>query len=136
MRRTRLIQPFGGRVSLVDYLRQPTMAAIQSFSLQHYDKVLNQPRAQQVIINTIATTLMTATAVTILSFLVAYIVVRTRFVARYLLDLLAFLPHSIPGIVLSLALFWLLLQFDVMTGSDIFGTIYPNIILAVPIPPC
>jgi iron(III) transport system permease protein len=69
-------------------------------------------------------TLMTATAVSILSFLVAYIVVRTRFVARYVLDLLAFLPHSIPGIVLGLALFWLLLQFDVLTGASTFGSIF------------
>jgi iron(III) transport system permease protein len=69
-------------------------------------------------------TVLTATTVSILSFLVSYVVVRTRFVARYLLDLLAFLPHSIPGIVLGLALFWLLLQFDVLTGASTFGSIY------------
>ncbi|MEM7464141.1 MAG: ABC transporter permease subunit, partial [Pseudomonadota bacterium] len=62
--------------------------------------------------------------VTILSFVIAYIVVRTRFVARYLLDMLAFLPHSIPGIVLGLALFWLLLQFDILTGASTFGSLY------------
>jgi len=115
-------------VSLVDYLRQPTIAAFESFSFQHYERVANQPRAQIVIVNTVLTTVMTATLVTILSFLVAYIVVRTRFVARYLLDLLAFLPHSIPGIVLGLALFWLFLQIDINVGTSLFGSIYALVI--------
>jgi iron(III) transport system permease protein len=111
-------------VSLVGYLRQPTLAAFQTFSFKHYETVINQPRAQIVLFNTIVMTLLTATTVSILSFLVSYVIVRTRFVARYLLDLLAFLPHSIPGIVLGLALFWALLQFDVLTGASTFGSIY------------
>jgi len=111
-------------VSLVGYLRQPTLAAFETFSFKHYQVVFNQPHAQIVLFNTILMTLLTATTVSILSFVVSYIVVRTRFVARYLLDLLAFLPHSIPGIVLGLALFWLLLQFDVLTGASTFGSIF------------
>ena len=111
-------------VSLVGYLRQPTLAAFETFSFKHYQVVFNQPHAQIVLFNTLLMTLLTATTVSILSFVVSYIVVRTRFVARYLLDLLAFLPHSIPGIVLGLALFWLLLQFDVLTGASTFGSIF------------
>lgn len=111
-------------VSLVGYLRPPSWAAFQTFSFKHYAVIFNQPRAQIVFVNTIVMTLLTATTVSILAFLVAYIIVRTRFVARYLLDLLSFLPHSIPGIVLGLALFWLLLQFDVLTGASTFGSIY------------
>jgi iron(III) transport system permease protein len=115
-------------VSLVGYLRQPTLAAFESFSFKHYQVVFSQPHAQIVFVNTIIMTLMTATAVSLVSFLVAYIIVRTRFVARYMLDLLSFLPHSIPGIVLGLALFWLLLQFDVLTGASSFGSIYSLVI--------
>ena len=111
-------------VSLINYMRQPSWEAIQSFSFTHYETVLNQPRAKKVLFNTIYMTLLTATAVTTLSFIIAYIVVRTRFVARYVLDMLAFLPHSIPGIVLGLALFWLLLQFDILTGASTFGSLY------------
>lgn len=111
-------------VSLINYMRQPSWEAVQSFSFQHYEKVINQPRAKKVLWNTIYMTLLTATAVTTLSFVIAYIVVRTRFAARYVLDMLAFLPHSIPGIVLGLALFWLLLQFDILTGASTFGSLY------------
>lgn len=111
-------------VSLINYMRQPSWEAIQSFSFQHYETVLNQPRAKKVLFNTIYMTILTATAVTLLSFVIAYIVVRTRFAARFVLDMLAFLPHSIPGIVLGLALFWLLLQFDILTGASTFGSLY------------
>ena len=111
-------------VSLINYMRQPSWEAIQSFSLQHYETVINQPRARKVFWNTIYMTILTATAVTTLSFVIAYIVVRTRFAARYVLDMLAFLPHSIHGIVLGLALFWLLLQFDILTGASTFGSLY------------
>ena len=111
-------------VSLINYMRQPSWEAVQSFSFRHYETVINQPRAQKVLWNTIYMTILTATAVTTLSFIIAYIVVRTRFAARYVLDLLAFLPHSIPGIVLGLALFWLLLQFDILTGASTFGSLY------------
>ncbi len=111
-------------VSLVGYLRQPSWEAIQSFTLKHYEAVFNQPRAARVLVNTLWVTLLTSTTVTVLSFVVAYIVVRTRFRARYALDVLSFVPHSIPGIVLGLALFWLLLQFDALTGAKTFGTVY------------
>lgn len=111
-------------VSLVSYLRQPSWEAIQTFSLQHYEAVFRQPRVARTVGNTLAVTLMTATTVTVLSFIVAYIIVRTRFTARYTLDVLSFVPHSIPGIVLGLALFWLLMQLDGFTGLHTFGTLY------------
>ncbi|AKI01935.1 ABC-type Fe3+ transport system, permease component [Hoeflea sp. IMCC20628] len=115
-------------VSLVGYLRQPSLEAFQSFSFKHYLAVFEQPRVGRVLWNTIFLTVMTSTAVTILSFVIAYIVVRTRFSARYTLDVLAFMPHSIPGIVLGLALFWLLIQFDSLTGASSFGSLYSLVI--------
>lgn len=115
-------------VSLVGYLRQPSIEALQSFSWKHYESVFRQPRVGRVMWNTISLTLLTATTVTILSFIVAYIIVRTRFRARYTLDVLSFMPHSIPGIVLGLALFWLLIQFDSLTGASTFGSLYSLVI--------
>ncbi|MBT0956630.1 iron ABC transporter permease [Alphaproteobacteria bacterium KMM 3653] len=110
-------------VSLVGYLRQPSIEAFQTFSFKHYATVFNQPRVGRVMWNTISLTLMSATTVTALSFVIAYIVVRTRFKARYTLDVMSFMPHSIPGIVLGLALFWLLVQFDSLTGASTFGSL-------------
>lgn len=111
-------------VSLLDYLRPPSWEAIKSFTFKNYETVFNQPRVARTLVNTILVTLMTATSVTIVSFIIAYIIVRTRFAGRYALDMLSFLPHSIPGIVLGLALFWLFMQFDQLTGASTFGSIY------------
>lgn len=111
-------------VSLLNYLRPPSWDAIMSFTLKNYHTVFNQPRVARTLVNTILVTLMTATTVTIVSFVIAYIIVRTRFAGRYALDMLSFLPHSIPGIVLGLALFWLFMQFDKLTGASTFGSIY------------
>ncbi len=111
-------------VSLVNYLRPPSIEAFTSMTTRHYEAVFNQPRVFRTLMNTIYVTLMTATTVTIVSFVIAYIIVRTRFRGRYALDMLSFLPHSIPGIVLGLALFWLFMQFDRLTGASTFGSIY------------
>lgn len=111
-------------VSLVNYLRPPSIEAFTSMTTRHYEAVFNQPRVARTLVNTIWVTLLTATSVTIVSFIIAYIIVRTRFAGRYALDMLSFLPHSIPGIVLGLALFWLFMQFDQWTGASTFGTIY------------
>lgn len=111
-------------VSLVNYLRPPSVEAFMNMTTKHYAAVFVQPRALQTLLNTIYVTLMTATTVTIVSFVIAYIIVRTRFKGRYALDMLSFLPHSIPGIVLGLALFWLFMQFDKITGASTFGSIY------------
>lgn len=111
-------------VSLVNYLRPPSWDAFMNLTTKHYQVVFNQPRVGRTLMNTIYVTLLTATSVTVVSFVVAYIIVRTRFSGRYVLDMLSFLPHSIPGIVLGLALFWLLMQFDRITGASTFGSIY------------
>lgn len=111
-------------VSLVNYLRPPSLEAFMNLTTKHYEAVFNQPRVLQTLLNTIYVTLMTATTVTVVSFVIAYIIVRTRFRGRYALDMLSFLPHSIPGIVLGLALFWLFMQFDKYTGASTFGSIY------------
>ncbi len=111
-------------ISLVNYLRPPSWDAVMNFTTKNYETVFNQPRVVRTLMNTIYVTLMTATTVTIVSFVIAYIIVRTRFAGRYALDMLSFLPHSIPGIVLGLALFWLFMQFDQLTGARTFGSIY------------
>ncbi len=111
-------------VSLLNYLRPPSLEAFKSFTLQNYENVFAQPRVARTLFNTIYVTLLTATTVTVVSFLISYIIVRTRFAGRYVLDMLSFLPHAIPGIVLGLALFWLFMQIDEWTGLRTFGSIY------------
>ena len=41
---------------------------------------------------------------------IAYVIVKTRYRGRWLLDFLSWLPWSIPGILLGMALLWTFLQ--------------------------
>ena len=54
--------------------------------------------------------------------LIAYVIVKTRYRGRWLLDFLSWLPWSIPGILLGIALLWTFLQTKIFL--PIYGTIY------------
>jgi len=53
---------------------------------------------------------------------IAYAIVKTRYSGRWLLDFLSWLPWSIPGILLGIALLWTFLQTRIFL--PIYGTIY------------
>ena len=114
--------------SLVDVLRPPSAAAFASMSGKWYEWVLDYSRFKSTLMNTLTMVFVTATLVSVLSFLISYVVVRSRFVGRRLLDQFAFLPHAVPGVVLGLAFLWVLLEFDKVTGFQVFGTIWSLVI--------
>jgi iron(III) transport system permease protein len=60
--------------------------------------------------NTLQLGLGTALAGVLLQSLVAYVVVKTRYAARGALDVLSWLPFTVPGIILGLGLLTMLLQ--------------------------
>lgn len=114
--------------SLVRVLQQPSVAAFQSMSLKWFYWVLDYSRFESTLINTLIMVFTTATLVAALSFAVSYVVVRSHFSGRRLLDQFAFLPHAIPGVVLGLAFLWALLEFDQITGTRVFGSIWSLVI--------
>ncbi len=109
--------------SLVKFLVPPSAAAFANMSLVHYERIFADSRFNNAAWNTLWMVLGTATSVTVVAFTVSFIVVRTRFAARKLLDVIAFLPHAIPSIVLALAFLWFFLQVDRFTGIGSFGSI-------------
>ncbi|MCH8268690.1 MAG: ABC transporter permease subunit, partial [Acidobacteria bacterium] len=67
-----------------------------------------------------------ATLIAILCYpLIAYIIVRTRYRARQLLDFLSWLPIAIPGIILGLGFLELFL------GSPVFRPLYGGILVLI-----
>jgi iron(III) transport system permease protein len=61
--------------------------------------------------------------------IVAYVSVRTRYVARGTIDFLSWLPSSLPGIVLGLALLWMFL--NVPLFRPLYGTILVLILACI-----
>ena len=81
----------------------------QVWTLRHWQVALSNPT----FLNATANTLIIATGKAALAMVVftgiAYIAVRTRYAARGLLDLLVWLPSTLPGIILGLGFLWLFL---------------------------
>ena len=70
--------------------------------------------------NTLILAVGTAAAAVVVHSLIAYIVVRTRYAGRRVLDVVSWLPFTVPGIILGLALLWLFLGVPLL--RPLYGT--------------
>jgi iron(III) transport system permease protein len=73
-------------------------------SLGNFAEIFSRPHFFAVVWNTLRLMVLAASATMLLAFFVSWIIVRTRVRGRAILDGLMFLPHSIPGIVIALAM--------------------------------
>ena len=110
-------------VSFLPFLQQPTWAAFQTMSLEHYETLWRAPMIATVMKNTLMMVVIASTLTVIFSFFVSLIIVRSKFWGRKILDQLAFMPHAIPGIVMGLAFLWMFLQMDKI-GIPLHGGIW------------
>jgi len=95
--------------SFIPFLQAPSWEVFSQLTLRHYRLVFTLPRISITFWNTVVMAGVTATAVCLFSFLISLVIVRSKFWGRRLLDFLAFIPHTIPGIVAALAFLWLFL---------------------------
>ena len=91
-------------------------------TLEHWKMVFTYSDIWTTIVNTLWMTFLSSTMVIVMAFMVSWIVIRTKFVFRYVLDQIAFIPHGIPGIIFSLAMIWVWLKLDFII--PIYGTVY------------
>lgn len=109
--------------SFLPFLQAPSAKAFASMSWANYSTIFHTEQLGHTLWNTVLLTFWVATGVVILSSLVSLVIVRSKFWGRKILDQLAFVPHSIPGMVMGLALLWIFLQIDKL-GTNLFGTIW------------
>ena len=114
-------------VSFLPYLQVPSAKAFASMSWANYDSIFQTESIGRILWNTVVMTFWVSTGVVVVSFIISFVVVRTKFWGRRLLDQLAFLPHAIPGIVMGLAMLWIFLQVDKF-GFSLFGSLTSIII--------
>lgn len=85
-------------LSLLPSIRMPSIEALSLLSFQWYRDILLIVGGFEVIWNTVVLVVTTSVLVLFFSFMVSWIVVRTRLPSRRALDTIAMLPHAIPGL--------------------------------------
>ena len=93
-----------------------------AWTLENWVATLTDPVLLRSLWNTLTIGLGSAAVGVFFFAVIAYMIVKTRHAGRWLLDFLSWLPWSIPGILLGVALLWTFLQTRIFL--PIYGTIY------------
>jgi iron(III) transport system permease protein len=94
----------------------------EPWTLENWRATLNDPVLFRSLWNTLAIGLGAGCVGILFYSLIAYVIVKSHYRGRWLLDFLSWLPWSIPGILLGVALLWTFLQTKIFL--PIYGTIY------------
>src|SRR5919108_872355 len=113
--------------SFLPFFATPSWDAVQKLSLDNYRYLAGFRPFWDAMKNSIILATLTATVAMILTSLVAWIVYRSRLPGSWLLDFLAFIPITVPGIVMGMALILLYVAFPL----PIYGTIWVLLIAYV-----
>src|SRR6266550_3362940 len=92
------------------------------WTLDNWRATLSDPVLTRSLWNTLAVGLGSGVVGILFYALIAYVIVKSQYRGRWLLDFLSWLPWSIPGILLGVALLWTFLQTKIFL--PIYGTIY------------
>lgn len=106
--------------SFLSYYTVPTATGLGQLTLSNYEFVLQDDLTRVSLINSLELSLGAATAVMLLTSVIGWITVRGRSRARVVLDVLAFVPLTIPGIVLGVSLIWVYFTLPIA----IYGTMW------------
>src|SRR5438034_1928261 len=90
------------------------------WTLNNWKTVLSDELFLRSLHNTVVLAVGTAVAAAVVHSLIAYIAVRTRYAGRRALDFISWLPFTVPGIILGLALLWLFLGVEML--KPLYGT--------------
>ena len=92
----------------------------EPWTLDNWRTVLSDDLFASSLRNTVILAVGTAVTAVLLHSLIAYIAVRTRYAGRRLLDFVSWLPFTVPGVILGLALLWLFLSTPIL--RPLYGT--------------
>jgi iron(III) transport system permease protein len=109
--------------SLVRFYVVPSWSALAQVTLKNYWEVLAEDQIMRAVVNTLTVGVATATLTMILALIVAWVIVRSPFKGRTLVDGLTFLPHAIPGVIIGIALIFLYLN-PPLSYIPIYGTVW------------
>ncbi|MBI2935047.1 MAG: iron ABC transporter permease [Chloroflexi bacterium] len=106
--------------SIIPSSMLPSGEAISQLTLQNFRLLFNMPRVLLAFRNTFIIGLVASAGCVALALVASWILVRTRIKGRWLLDVFSFVPLTIPGITLGVALIWIYLTLPL----PVYGTIW------------
>lgn len=90
--------------SLLPYLMMPSFEALSKVNLSNYDDLLINLGGISVVRNTMVLMVSVSSLVLFFSFMISWLVVRAKVRLHKLMDVIAMLPHAIPGLAFAFAL--------------------------------
>jgi iron(III) transport system permease protein len=111
-------------MSFLPFYVSPSWDVFSLLTLENYRWLFGLDIFQRALENNVIAGVAAATLAVVLSATIAWIAVRTDIRGRKLLDILAFSPIAIPGVVMGLALLWIYLTLPI----PLYGTIWILII--------
>ena len=106
--------------STQEFYSPPSHATLSHLSFANYPHEWRDPLVRHAVLNSLYVGIGSATAVMVLAAVASWVVVRTRLRGRWLIDNLAFMPLTIPGLVLGVALLTIYLRVPI----GIYGTLW------------
>jgi iron(III) transport system permease protein len=90
----------------VSFMKIAGVFMADMYTLQHYKRAFSDPTLWTSLKNTLIMATTVATVGIVLCALVSYVVVKTKFLGRRLLDLIVWIPWAVPSVVLALGFLW------------------------------
>ncbi|MGH7825803.1 MAG: ABC transporter permease [Candidatus Binatia bacterium] len=106
--------------SFLPFYMAPSKAALASLTLENYQNLWNLPLVHRALWNSFVLGISSSTITMLLTAIVAWIIVRTSWRGKGMLDFLAFSPIAMPGLVLGIAILWLYLVLPL----PVYGTLW------------
>ncbi len=98
----------------------PSWATLRNMTFENYAYTLTNDQSLTALRNSFSLGIGSATAVMLVMAVAAWVVVRTKLPARWVIDNLSFLPLTVPGLVMGVSLLFVYLRFPL----PIYGTIW------------
>jgi len=106
--------------SFLPFVQPPSKKAFAALSFDNYISAFSDGAIVWAVLNSLVVSLTSATAVVLVTFVAAWLVVRTNISKRWTLDQLATVPLVFPGLVMGVAILKMYLTLPV----PIYGTIW------------
>lgn len=106
--------------SFLPFIQPPSRKVFAALSFNNYISAFSDGAIVWAVLNSLVVSLTSATAVVLVTFVAAWLVVRTNISKRWTLDQLAMVPLVFPGLVMGVAILKMYLTLPV----PIYGTVW------------